>query len=525
MARASEKAMKHAPSNVELRHWFRRLAIAASSGTLGLAAGCGGSSVLSSDLLEGGGPGVGDGGGADGGVSFDASSDASPKPATDGGGLRDGGLSPYCPTGQYRPLLGVSPKEPVDYMELYAAVPKVSVDNGVTYTTTTLDAVGSVCQKATDAAACKSEVATRKAKDDPGWGMSAGGNVPATFNSLIYTRGNTVGRTRTLDELGKYLAPVDAPADALLLATQVAKRAFDCTTDKVERLADGRFQVTFYAEESGCETRSSGAVTWRRSVETTVTIALDGTFGEPKVQVLKDEATPTPGCAVAGRRLEGHGLTGSPGASSSGASSFGTSILARYLTDLGALEAESVPAFQRLALELESHGAPRGLVDAALRSAQEEVGHAQLMGHLAEAHGGCGTPVRAVPLPVRPLVELAIENAVEGCVREAYGGLVATYQGEVAKDPTLRQAFARIARDETRHGALAWAVAAWVHERLTQEERARVAQARDEAIDELMVALEHEPAQDLVREAGVPNAAVAKALLREMRQGLRAYAA
>jgi hypothetical protein len=83
-------------------------------------------------------------------------------------------------------------------------------------------------------------------------------------------------------------------------------------------------------------------------------------------------------------------------------------------------------------------------------------------------------------------------------VREAYGGWVATYQGEVA---------------------------AWAHDRLTEEERARVALALDDAVDEWMTALEDEPARDVVREAGVPTATVAKALLREMRQGLRAYAA
>jgi hypothetical protein len=120
------------------------------------------------------------------------------------------------------------------------------------------------------------------------------------------------------------------------------------------------------------------------------------------------------------------------------------------------------------------------------------------MGHLAEAHGGRGAPGRKVTLPVRPLVALALENAVEGCVREAYGGWVATYQGEVA---------------------------AWAHDRLTEEERARVALALDDAVDEWMTALEDEPARDVVREAGVPTATVAKALLREMRQGLRAYAA
>jgi hypothetical protein len=59
--------------------------------------------------------------------------------------------------------------------------------------------------------------------------------------------------------------------------------------------------------------------------------------------------------------------------------------------------------------------------------------------------------------PARSLEELAVENAVEGCVRETYGALTAIWQARTAKDPSVAAAVRRIARDETRHAALSWA--------------------------------------------------------------------
>jgi len=59
------------------------------------------------------------------------------------------------------------------------------------------------------------------------------------------------------------------------------------------------------------------------------------------------------------------------------------------------------------------------------------------------------------------LVDVALENAVEGCVRETYGALIATRQAEAASDPVVRRAMRKIAADETAHAALSWDVASF----------------------------------------------------------------
>jgi hypothetical protein len=122
---------------------------------------------------------------------------------------------------------------------------------------------------------------------------------------------------------------------------------------------------------------------------------------------------------------------------------------------------------------------------------------------------------------VRALVEMAIENAVEGCVRETFGALVATYQAETAADPNLRAAMGKIAADETTHAGLAWRVAAWIDQRLTAAERARVAEARREAIE----ALQREAAvaslsREVRRFTGFPDPATAETLVARMRGAL-----
>jgi len=70
---------------------------------------------------------------------------------------------------------------------------------------------------------------------------------------------------------------------------------------------------------------------------------------------------------------------------------------------------------------------------------------------------------------VRSLYEIA----VEGCVRETFGALEATFQAKNANDPQIRRVMRRIAEDETRHAALAWRVAAWIEPRLSDRQRRR----------------------------------------------------
>src|SRR5262249_18706716 len=104
------------------------------------------------------------------------------------------------------------------------------------------------------------------------------------------------------------------------------------------------------------------------------------------------------------------------------------STLGAYFADAAHLEDASVHAFRRLRRELLAHGAPPRLLRAAERAARDEIRHARLTGRLARRFGGDLCRARVKKLATRPLDEVAIENAVEGCVRETFGAMVATFQ-------------------------------------------------------------------------------------------------
>ncbi len=147
---------------------------------------------------------------------------------------------------------------------------------------------------------------------------------------------------------------------------------------------------------------------------------------------------------------------------------------------LVALEAEAIAAFERLAKELACFGAPPSLVDAARTCAEDERAHVFMLSALA------GRAPMAEPeheqLAVRSLFEVALENAVEGCVRETFGVVIAAWQAEHAESPAARGCYAQIAEDEARHAALAHEVEAWFDARLTEGERAVVALAKRTAV-------------------------------------------
>lgn len=125
------------------------------------------------------------------------------------------------------------------------------------------------------------------------------------------------------------------------------------------------------------------------------------------------------------------------------------------------LERASVPAFEDLARELVVHGAPASLVRAAVAAADDERRHADAVAALATRRGSVVPPVRREPVGVRTLAEVAHDNAVEGCVREAYAALVAARQAARADDADVRAVYATIAPDEARHALLSAAIHAW----------------------------------------------------------------
>ncbi len=189
-----------------------------------------------------------------------------------------------------------------------------------------------------------------------------------------------------------------------------------------------------------------------------------------------------------------------------------TAIGAR-LAEMAELEAASISAFDRLARELAAHGAPEALVARARTARRDEIRHARSMRSLARRFGATPRAPRGAKLAVRARVAVAIENAVEGCVFETFGAVVATFQGSRAEDPAVRATFAGIAADERRHAALAWDVDAWLATICSAEEREAVDRARRHARDRLRI----EPPTDdahAERALGLPTGRERDALVR-----------
>lgn len=157
--------------------------------------------------------------------------------------------------------------------------------------------------------------------------------------------------------------------------------------------------------------------------------------------------------------------------------SFGEDECGRWLAEAALLEAASIPAFERLGRELMAHRAPIRLVRAARRSMREEELHTRLVSQMARRHGARVRRSRILRLPVRPLESVAIENAREGCVHETIGAILATYQARHARTAEMRALMTTLARDEIRHGALAWEVFAWSLDQLSAAARVRVRDA------------------------------------------------
>ena len=182
-----------------------------------------------------------------------------------------------------------------------------------------------------------------------------------------------------------------------------------------------------------------------------------------------------------------------------------------YLAQQAELEAASVRAFEDLLADLVAHGAPIALRRATVRAAADEVRHARICDALARRHGVTPRYAPIAAARARMRRELAIDNAVEGCVRETFGATVAGYQARSASDPAIRSAMQRIWADEAKHAALSWRLHRWLAPQLSARDRRAVTSAALAARAELADA----PAEhaELHRVAGLPEPAAARTML------------
>ena len=203
----------------------------------------------------------------------------------------------------------------------------------------------------------------------------------------------------------------------------------------------------------------------------------------------------------------------------------GDDPVGRWLAEAAHLEAASIVAFEQLTTWLGDLGADASLVAQAQAAADDERRHARQMTALAHAHRVVPATVSCTVGPRPTRLTLAIDNAVEGCIRETWGALLAHHQAAHATSPTLRAAFATIATDETRHAELAHAIADWLVPQLDEETQRVVARAATAAIEQLRATAGRDGDALTHRRLGLPSRAVAMTLLDRMQRHLWSAAA
>ncbi len=194
--------------------------------------------------------------------------------------------------------------------------------------------------------------------------------------------------------------------------------------------------------------------------------------------------------------------------------------LGQHLARSAHLEASAVEAFRILGEELAHYGAPRLLLREIEGARADEVRHTRLLTALARRFGGVVREPRLRREAPRTLVELAIENAAEGCVRETFGALVALRQARAAREPSVASVMHRVAEGEVRYARLAFRVDHWLRPQLHEPQRAAVEAAMRSAFAVLRDEASHEPEPELVALAGLPGRAEAVALVDALRARL-----
>ncbi|MFO0675951.1 MAG: ferritin-like domain-containing protein [Polyangiaceae bacterium] len=487
-----------------LRGLFRTL-------SMSVLAACSHSPTIGDPIVDGG-AGSDSGSTSDAGV-LDASTSSDGATTADGGttSVSDAGVdrtgfdkTPCAPN--YQPVHGLTPASAVSYVELRRTYKDEMDASASSSPPTVLDASGTKCGGAANATQCTAQFDAL-----PGGGFrvaSAGNDIGPSFLQVAYTRGDTAGVLRTTAELGAFLAPVDSANEAALMVT-VQGYTLDCTKNSV-RTVTGGYEV-IVGSGTRCADGNGGP-----PMEHRFKVATDGTVTllETVDLGIKQEI-----CGI-GRRPDG--LVANDGRA------FGACTghpVGDFFADVARLEAASVFAFERLARELEALGAPTSLVLRAVDAARDEVRHARVTSEWAARWGRTAAEPVVDDDRTRTAFDVALENAVEGCVNETFGAALATFQASRAVDPGVRAALRLLAEDETRHAELAWDVLAWFEATLDADSVAKLRGARRRAVDALAVAYANEPAPGLTDHAGLPTAAEAKLLLEGLDEALWSRAA
>ncbi len=194
----------------------------------------------------------------------------------------------------------------------------------------------------------------------------------------------------------------------------------------------------------------------------------------------------------------------------------GSGSIGDFLARAAALEAASIDSFHIVAADLARFGAPSSLRRDAESAALDEERHARIVGALAAEFGARAATPPAPCERAHDMLGFAIENAVEGCVRETYGAALAMWQSANAKDARVRNAMREIAADEARHADLGWRIDAWLASSQHASARRATIQAREAAIRDLERSIEA-GANTFDDALGLPDRDASRAIVAALR--------
>jgi len=370
--------------------------------------------------------------------------------------------TPGEPPFRWRPTQGLNPAVDYDALQVYR------LDEGPGLSPYLLDSDGEPCAAATDPDSCEMLV-------------EAAAEIRTVH--LTTTSGDVVETFADQEELMRFLGTVDTAQEALLVALFDRKtiQCGDPALGSARRIADG-YEVIVTQVTASCD-----PIEYSRFL---LHVSTDGVVTKLRSEVYDSES----GVCI-GRRPDGLARQDPCHANTRAG---------RHFAGIATLEAAAVIAFERLADELERLGAPPALVADARKAAQDEVRHAEVMTGVARHFGAEPEAPAVAQVPPRDPYSIALENAVEGSIRETFGALTGSYQALAATDPLVAKAMRTVSEDEIFHAELSARVDAFLDTLLTESERASVAAARKRAIAELRLEMSIEPEDEIAEVAGLP---------------------
>ncbi len=140
--------------------------------------------------------------------------------------------------------------------------------------------------------------------------------------------------------------------------------------------------------------------------------------------------------------------------------------LVRHYTDWALAEHASIASFARFSLQLLALGAPSDLVRRATQAMADETRHARFGFGLVHAFSGTTLGPGALAIDRAFEDETTLQSVLrltvrEGMIGETLAALEVRSAADLVEIPSLRDALAVIAEDESRHAELAYAFAAW----------------------------------------------------------------